>query len=124
MNCWQALEEAIEKLNHFRSREGGELAAFMRQHNHSLAESAEQMEKIRSRAQPAFQNRLSEKLQDLLRTVTLDPQRIAQEAALLADRSDIGEEIFPPADPFAAAERALWMPAAKWARRSISCCRR
>jgi uncharacterized protein (TIGR00255 family) len=88
-----ALEEALEKLNQFRSREGGELVAFMREHNRALAESAEQMEKIRSRAQPAFQSRLSEKLQELLRTATLDPQRIAQEAALLADRSDIGEEI-------------------------------
>jgi uncharacterized protein (TIGR00255 family) len=88
-----SLEEALEKLNQFRSREGEELAAFMREHNRVLAESAEQMEKIRSRAQPAFQSRLSEKLQELLRTATLDPQRIAQEAALLADRSDIGEEI-------------------------------
>ena len=88
-----SLEEALEKLNEFRSREGGELAAFMIEHNRVLAESAEQMEKIRSRAQPAFQSRLSEKLQELLRSTMLDPQRIAQEAALLADRSDIGEEI-------------------------------
>jgi uncharacterized protein (TIGR00255 family) len=88
-----ALEEALEKLNQFRSREGEELAAFIREHTRALSENADQMEKIRSRAQPAFQSRLSEKLQDLLRTAALDPQRIAQEAALLADRSDIGEEI-------------------------------
>ena len=88
-----SLEEAIEKLNQFRSREGSELAAIIREHNRVLAESAHQMEEIRSRAQPAFQSRLSEKLQEMLRTATLDPQRIAQEAALLADRSDIGEEI-------------------------------
>jgi uncharacterized protein (TIGR00255 family) len=88
-----ALEEAVEKLNQFRSREGQELAAFMREHNRVLAESVEQMEKIRSRAQPVFQSRLSERLQELLRIAALDPQRIAQEAAILADRSDIGEEI-------------------------------
>lgn len=88
-----SLEEAIQALNQFRSREGAELAAFIREHNLLLAESAEQMEKIRSRAQPAFHSRLSEKLQELLRSAQLDPQRIAQEAALLADRSDIGEEI-------------------------------
>jgi uncharacterized protein (TIGR00255 family) len=87
------LEEAIEKLNQFRSREGAELATFIREHNRVLADSAVQMEAIRSRAQPAFQTRLSEKLQELLGTFTLDPQRLAQEAALLADRSDIGEEI-------------------------------
>jgi uncharacterized protein (TIGR00255 family) len=88
-----ALEEALQTLNQFRSREGAELAIFIRDHNRALAESAEQMERIRSRAQPAFQSRLSEKLQELLRTVALDPQRVAQEAALLADRSDIGEEL-------------------------------
>jgi uncharacterized protein (TIGR00255 family) len=88
-----SLEEALQTLNQFRSREGAELATFIRDHNRMLAESAEQMEKIRSRAQPAFQSRLSEKLQELLRTATLDAQRIAQEAAILADRSDIGEEI-------------------------------
>ena len=89
----EALEQAIATLNQFRSREGGELAALIRDYNRALAESAGQIEKIRSRAQPAFQSRLSEKLQELLRSFTLDPQRIAQEAALLADRSDIGEEI-------------------------------
>lgn len=88
-----SLEEALAKLNQFRSREGGELAALIRDNNRVLAESADQMEKIRSKAQPAFQTRLTEKLQDLLHNAALDPQRIAQEAALMADRSDIGEEI-------------------------------
>jgi uncharacterized protein (TIGR00255 family) len=89
----KSLEEALQALNQFRSREGAELAAFIREHNRLLAESGEQMGNIRSRAQPAFQSRLSEKLQELLGAVALDPQRIAQEAAILADRSDIGEEI-------------------------------
>lgn len=87
------LEEALAALNQFRSREGAELAAFIREHNRTLSDSADQMEQIRVRAVPAFQGRLCEKLQELLRTAALDPQRIAQEAALLADRSDIGEEI-------------------------------
>ena len=87
------MEEALEALNQFRSREGGELAAVIREHNRILAQSAEQIEKIRARAAPAFQDRLAEKLQELLRTSALDPQRIAQEAAVMADRSDIGEEI-------------------------------
>ncbi len=42
---------------------------------------------------PLFQQRMTERLKDLLRGATLDPQRLAQEAALLADRSDIGEEV-------------------------------
>ena len=87
------LEEACGALNQFRSREGAELAAFIREHNRTVTASAGEMEQIRGRAIPAFQNRLLEKLQELLGNSTLEPQRITQEAALLADRSDIGEEL-------------------------------
>ena len=86
-------EEALEVLNVFRAREGGELAALIRDHNRTIAAGAGEMADIRSRAVPAFQNRLAERLNELLANSALDPQRIAQEAALLADRSDIGEEI-------------------------------
>src|SRR5262249_1496042 len=87
------LEEALRSLNQFRSREGGELAAVIRKHNQSLAECGREIAEIRAQALPAFQNRLSERLKELLRNASVDPQRLAQEAALLADRSDIGEEI-------------------------------
>jgi uncharacterized protein (TIGR00255 family) len=86
-------EEALEVLNQFRSREGSELAALIRDHNRAIASGAGEMAEIRSRAIPAFQKRLAEKIAELLGGSALDPQRIAQEAALLADRSDIGEEI-------------------------------
>jgi uncharacterized protein (TIGR00255 family) len=86
-------EEALEVLNVFRSREGAELAALIRDHNRAITAGAGEMADIRSRAVPAFQNRLAERLNELLANSALDPQRIAQEAALLADRSDIGEEI-------------------------------
>jgi uncharacterized protein (TIGR00255 family) len=85
-------EEALGVLNQFRSREGSELAALIRDHNRAIASGAGEMAEIRSRAIPAFQKRLAEKIAELLGS-SLDPQRIAQEAALLADRSDIGEEI-------------------------------
>src|SRR5580704_6909719 len=87
-----AFEEALEVLNQFRSREGAELAALIRDHNRAIAAGAAEMADIRSRATPAFQSRLAERLNELLGNSALDPQRIAQEAALLADRSDIGEE--------------------------------
>ena len=88
-----AFEEALEVLNQFRSREGAELAVLIRDHNRAIAAGAAEMADIRSRATPAFQSRLAERLNELLGNSALDPQRIAQEAALLADRSDIGEEI-------------------------------
>ena len=87
------LEQALQSFNEFRSREGAELAAVIRKHNRCLAEAAEEFERIRAHALPAFQNRLSERLRELLGNATIDPQRLAQETAMLADRSDIGEEI-------------------------------
>jgi uncharacterized protein (TIGR00255 family) len=87
-----ALEQALGILNDFRAREGSELAAFIRKHNRSIAEACAQIEQIRGRAMPLFQQRLTERLKDLLRNSTIEPQRLSQEAALLADRSDIGEE--------------------------------
>jgi len=86
-------EEALANLNQFRAREGAELGAVVREHNRSIAQSTKEMEALRERVVPAFQARLTEKLNELLRNSTLDPQRLAQEAAIMADRSDIGEEI-------------------------------
>lgn len=88
-----ALTVAIEELNVFRAREGAEIAAEMRAHNDRVAAAAAGMEQIRSGAVAAFHNRLNERLKELLKTAQIDPQRLAQEAAILADRSDIGEEL-------------------------------
>ncbi len=89
----EALSAALLELNAFRAREGSEIAAEMRGHNRLVAEAAEVIEGIRAGAGPAFQARLAERLADLLKTVQIEPQRLAQEAAILADRSDVGEEV-------------------------------
>ena len=91
-----ALEAALDELNQFREREGAEIAKEMFGHNARVGAAAEQMEKIRAGAQDVFQNRLAERLNDLLKGaqgIQIDPQRLAQEAAMLAERSDIGEEL-------------------------------
>jgi uncharacterized protein (TIGR00255 family) len=88
-----AIEEALQAFNQFRTREGAELARFLREQNRSIREQTREMQQIRSEAVPAFQKRLLEKLGELLGNSSVDPQRLAQEAAILADRSDIGEEI-------------------------------
>ena len=87
------LEEAAEILNQFRAREGAELARFIREQNRLIQDGSEEVEQIRSQAIPAFQSRLLEKLRELLGSSGIDPQRIAQEAAFLAERGDISEEI-------------------------------
>ncbi len=89
----EAVEDALGQLNGFREREGAEIAEEMRKHNAKLGATAAEMERIREGAAEAFQNRLAERLKDLLKGAQVDPQRLAQEAAILADRSDIGEEL-------------------------------
>ena len=88
-----ALSQALDSLNEFRAREGSDIGAEMRTHNDQVCALAAEMEQIRTTAHAAFHSRLSDKLRDLLKGVQVDPQRLAQEAAILADRSDIGEEL-------------------------------
>ncbi len=88
-----ATTEAVQALNQFREREGAEIAEELRARSATIRRLAADMEKIRVRATAAFQKRLKQKLSELLHTVAVDQQRIAQEAAVLAERSDINEEL-------------------------------
>lgn len=88
-----ALSAALDELNVFRAREGAEIAAEMLRHNRQVIASLEEIDRIRVNAVSTFQARLTERLGDLLKGVQIEPQRLVQEAAMLADRSDVGEEI-------------------------------
>jgi len=89
----EATAEALQALNRFREREGAATAEEMRQRCGNIRGLVSRMDEIRGGAVPAFHQRLRERLADLLRSVTIDPQRLAQEAALMADRSDVSEEL-------------------------------
>jgi uncharacterized protein (TIGR00255 family) len=85
---------AIEELDAFRMREGQAIENELRMRAACLRDLVAGMEDIRSRALPFFQQRLRERLGELLNGAPqIDPARIAQEAAILAERSDISEEL-------------------------------
>lgn len=87
------LQEALTKLDEMRRAEGRHLIEEMRAR---LAHIGAQSEKIRglvATLRPAFARRLDAKLKELLGGAGIDPGRLAQEAALLAERSDISEEL-------------------------------
>ena len=88
-----AAREAVAALNAVREREGAATADELRQRCRSVCDLVRRMEEIRAGAVPAFQKRLRDRLAELLHGAGLEPQRLAQEAALLADRSDISEEL-------------------------------
>ena len=89
----QLTEDTVKELNVFREREGNDTLAVLLERNAHIRAAVAKVKDIRSRAMPAFQARMRDRLADILAGTQLEPQRIAQEAAVLADRSDIGEEI-------------------------------
>ena len=87
------VEEALAMLNECREREGAATAAEMRRRCDAISALVTSIEEIRAGAIPAFQRRLRDKLGELLNGAAVEPQRLAQEAAILADRSDVAEEL-------------------------------
>ena len=79
---------------------------------------------IRAGATAAFQKRLREKLADLLHGAGIDPQRLAQEAALAGRPQRYRRGVDAPADPRRATGRHPGRPTARWASGSIFCCRK
>jgi uncharacterized protein (TIGR00255 family) len=89
----EATAEAVAALNRVREREGAATVLELRQRCQAISTLVGRMEEIRAGAAGVFQKRLKEKLAELLHGVLIEPQRLAQEAAILADRSDIAEEL-------------------------------
>ncbi|HEU0122209.1 MAG TPA: YicC/YloC family endoribonuclease, partial [Bryobacteraceae bacterium] len=89
----QLTEDTAKELNAFREREGRDTQAVLFERNAHIREAVAKVRDIRTRAMPAFQARMRERLTEVLNGSPLEPQRVVQEAAILADRSDIGEEI-------------------------------
>ncbi len=88
-----AAREAVAVLNAAREREGAATAEELRQRCRAVCDLVRRIEEIRAGAVAAFQKRLRERLAELLNGAGIEPHRLAQEAAILADRSDVAEEL-------------------------------
>jgi uncharacterized protein (TIGR00255 family) len=84
-------EEAIAALNRMRAEEGKGIERELRDRAARLAAATSELEKLRGAVAKAHYEKLSARMQELL--PNSDPDRLLQEAALLAERSDIQEEI-------------------------------
>jgi len=116
------LEQALERLETMRRSEGQTLAGEMHGLLTRIAEQTAAIESLAERMRPAFARRLEAKLTEILSGVQIDPARLAQEAALLAERSDVTEELARLRSHVEQSESCL-SARAKRARNSISCCR-
>lgn len=89
----RCLVEALDKLDRMREDEANHLREEMFARLRSITRLAADVEPLAERARPAFARRLELRLKELLGETQLDPTRLAQEAAIAAERSDVTEEL-------------------------------
>jgi uncharacterized protein (TIGR00255 family) len=87
------LREALAKLDDMRRAEGKHLVEELRERLSRIGALTEEVRGLVVTLRPAFARRLETRLKELLGGTAIDPARLAQEAALLAERSDISEEL-------------------------------
>jgi uncharacterized protein (TIGR00255 family) len=93
VNLDACLREALTKLDEMRHAEGRHLSEELRSRVARIGEQTEQVRTLAVALTPAFARRLQNRLKELLNGTGIEPSRLAQEAALLAERSDISEEL-------------------------------
>ena len=99
------LDSLVAALNAMRAQEGAALAGELRAGMQRLRDRVDESALLREKVQQAYFERLTQRIKTMLAPrgadvaggtaieVTLDQDRILQEAALIADRSDVEEEV-------------------------------
>lgn len=87
------VNEAATRLNEMRESEGRALVQDMRGRLDHIARNASKIEGLAVKVRPAYAQRIEARLRELLADTAADPQRILQEAAIVAERGDIAEEV-------------------------------
>jgi len=87
------LEQALNKLEVMRRLEGQALLDEMQGMLGRIGTRTTEIETLTERVRPAIAHRLEIRLGELLKGVQVDPLRLAQEASILAERSDVSEEL-------------------------------
>lgn len=87
------VEGAIEKLNSMREQEGAAIAAELRERIERLSDATEKVASMREQIVRTLNERIRSRMSELLGGANVDPERVLQEAALIAERSDVQEEL-------------------------------
>jgi uncharacterized protein (TIGR00255 family) len=87
-----ALEDCIEQLNRMREEEGRGAVVELRDRMTHLSSATSEVEQLRGKVLKAYHEKVHGRMMELL-GAHADPDRILQEAAMLAERSDIQEEV-------------------------------
>lgn len=94
---WEGLEgvlgEAFDGLAHMRTVEGAKLQDDLLKRLDKIGQLVDGIELRAPGVVEDYRARLSQRVQELLGGVNVDPDRLAMEVAIFADRSDISEEL-------------------------------
>jgi uncharacterized protein (TIGR00255 family) len=90
----QCVNQALERHDQMRLQEGNCIAQDLAERLETLEQGVRQIEAGTAGLLESYRERLTDRIAVLARDIIeLDPARVLQEAAFLADRSDISEEI-------------------------------
>jgi uncharacterized protein (TIGR00255 family) len=93
----QALDLGLDELEKMRQQEGEALRAELRERVQRIEGLVPTIENAAAGLADAYRQRLQKRIAELLnrggQVVEIDPARLAQEVAYLADRSDVSEEM-------------------------------
>ena len=87
------LEEALRRLDGMRMEEGRSLAREMSALLKGIGDKTARLELLCEQSRPLYAQRLKIRLQEVLGALPIDPVRVAQEAAVVAERADVAEEL-------------------------------
>jgi len=87
------VENVVEKWDDMRAEEATLLLVDLQSRVAGIGAEVERMEQCQQEVLELSQKRLADKLQALAGSVGIEPARLAQEAAILAERTDVSEEI-------------------------------
>jgi uncharacterized protein (TIGR00255 family) len=87
------VEDALAALIQMREEEGKHLQEDILSRLEAIEEHAKVIKSRQSESVQAYKERLEERIKVLTEGVEIDPQRIAQETAVMADRCDVTEEV-------------------------------
>lgn len=87
------LTKALAAHRKEREREGAHLRRDMQDRIRKIRATRKALEKAAAGVAPKLKAKLEKRLNELLGSSTIDPTRLVQEAAVLADRCDVNEEL-------------------------------
>lgn len=89
----ECLSRPLEGLQEMKEREGQAMQSDIQQRLSSCGNIVNSIEKLSQTEPERFRDRLQERFSQLTEGVEINPERLEQEIALLADRLDISEEV-------------------------------